>query len=211
MTTRPDDLGAIVKELAVDVVVIDALSHYVAKDAPESGDAAGWTRVLMPIVAVARTHQVAVILIQHAGKATGEYRDSTAIGANVDVIITLVEKPDGTRKGTAIGRFAVPGFTVALGEDGRAEFTMDDGAASLDRGPAPALVQLQVLRLLQSAEPDGLKTAAWERLANEAHIPRTSFFRARRALFTAGHASHQSTIYRVSPSGTRWLASEGAA
>ena len=210
MTARPADLGAVVKELAVDVVVIDALSHYVAHDAPESGDAAAWTRVMMPIVAVARSCQVAVIVTQHASKGTGEYRDSTAIGANADVILTMTEQPDGSRKATALARFSVPGFTVRLEGDGGATFDVDDGTAPPDRGPAPALVQLQVLRLLQSAEPDGLKTNAWQRLANEAHISRTSFFRARRALFTAGHASHQSTIYRVSPSGARWLASERA-
>jgi hypothetical protein len=85
-----------------DVVVIDSLFEYARRttgEMPGSGDAAAWGPVVRPLSAWAHDHQVAIITIHHAGKATGEFRDSTEIGAAPDAILTMKQparEPDDT-------------------------------------------------------------------------------------------------------------------
>jgi len=96
-------------------VVIDTLANFVRVEDPHSSGE--WPRVLMPLLRTARDLQCAVVLSHHAVKgADGGYRDSTAIGATVDLILEL--RPDTTnlarRNVTAIGRWPVSGFAVEL-------------------------------------------------------------------------------------------------
>jgi len=77
--------------------------------------------VLAPINELARDYGLASILLHHASRATGEYRDSTAIGAKVDVIL---EMDSGTmddqtlRRIKARGRFPVDSFSIRLTDNG---------------------------------------------------------------------------------------------
>ena len=67
-----------------------------------------------------RERDAAVVLAHHATKGeNGGYRDSTAIGAAVDLILELQRDGDGPRrKVSALGRWAVAGFTLELVGDG---------------------------------------------------------------------------------------------
>lgn len=213
MDQRPADLGAVIRSTGAEIVVIDALSVWAnKKEKPESGDSAAWEAVMRPIVDAARKTGAGVIIIHHASKGSGEYRDSSAIGSNVDVIITLEEQAGGARRAKVEGRIPAPAFTVTLDAQGIPQFTVQDAAtpAGTAADTAPLVLQRRVLTLLRSAEPDGLRTTDWARLAKENGISRTSFYDARQALYTSGRLTFQSRVYRLSEDGAHWLASKAA-
>ena len=73
------------------LVIVDTLHRFAAvTDASASEQ---WTPVLTALDNLARTTNAAVLLTAQATKASGEYRDSTAIGHAVDVVLNLV-RPD---------------------------------------------------------------------------------------------------------------------
>jgi hypothetical protein len=205
---RPEKIGNVVVETEAEAVVIDSLEKWVEGRVLESGNSFQWNAALAPLQRLARFRNLAAVLIHHANKSSGTYRDSTAIGAAVDLIITLTSRADGSRRSKSEGRFPVSEFTARLNQEtGLITFEEDsvEGIAA-DRGPAPLELQYRVLRLLQSAEPEGLRSSAWQSLAKEAGISRPSYYRARKSLYEAGHASYASSIYRVSEHGARWIA-----
>ena len=212
MGTRPesfDDLILAIEETGAQALVIDSLEQWVAGRVTESGDSFQWAAALAPLQQLARKRNIAVILLHHSKKSDGQYRDSTAIGAAADIIITLKERGGGDRRAEVQGRFPVPNFSVRMDDDGQVSFDADDSPGTADRGPAPVALQSNVLRLLQSAEPEGLTSGQWFGLAKEKGIARTSFFRARKSLHDQGYAAYGSKLYRVSPSGARWINGEG--
>jgi hypothetical protein len=76
-----------------DLVVVDSLIEYARRttsEMPSSGDAAAWAPVVRQLTAWAHDHDVAIVTIHHATKATGEFRDSGEIGAAVDCILTML-------------------------------------------------------------------------------------------------------------------------
>ena len=96
-------------------MVIDTLANFARVEDPHS--AAEWPAVLMPLVRIARDLNAAVVLTHHATKAeNGGYRDSTAIGAIVDLILELQADAGNParRHVKALGRWPVPNFTVEL-------------------------------------------------------------------------------------------------
>jgi hypothetical protein len=67
----------------------------------------------------------------------------------------------------------------------------------------------EVLAALRSAEPEGFTASRWQDVACErAEIGRTTFFDIRRALYVEGYVGYASKIYRLTPSGERWLAEQ---
>lgn len=116
------------------LVVIDTLAAFLARYEMESGDASAWTKVMQEFTSVARATNAAIVLLHHARKGGG-YRDSTAIGANVDVLLEMrsSEVNDVVRQVEAKGRWAVDDYSVVLTEeDGRKTFELDSGDAPLD-------------------------------------------------------------------------------
>lgn len=98
-----------------DVLVVDSLAALVTDLELESGDSQGWTRVMGRLRSLAITYNCAVVVIHHGNKASGEYRDSTAIGASVDVLVALQEgSVDEERKLKAVARWKIPTMTVRL-------------------------------------------------------------------------------------------------
>lgn len=205
---RPANLAATVEQSGAQVIVIDSLANWVEGKVTESGDSFQWMAALGPLRVIAREMNVAVIILAHAKKSGGEYRDSTAIGAAVDLIITQKEQKDKSRKAKVQGRFYAPDFATRMDADGLVTFEYEgqDGAAPAGRRPPPSAgLQKRVLRLLQSAEPEGLKSTSWKDIAKEEGILRTNFFACRRELFTKGYVTFQSGTYRVGTAGARWL------
>lgn len=110
-----------IEALEPALVVIDSLSALAADVVTDTWNAGQWTRLLMPLVLVARSGP-SIIFLHHSRKSDGAYRDSSGIGAAVDMILEM--KGDSTdaraRKIKAIGRFPLENFTVRLDETGSA-------------------------------------------------------------------------------------------
>ena len=133
------DLRAAVEQVAPDLVVVDTLAEYVRDLGLDSGDAGAWTPVIGGLARIARDHDLAVLLLHHTRKDGQEYRDSTAIGASVDLILTMREAEGDSRARTisARGRLPVDGYTVRLLGDphdveGRPRWELASGELSLD-------------------------------------------------------------------------------
>jgi hypothetical protein len=101
------------------VVVIDTLTHFTPVADPFSP--AEWPAVLMPLVRLAREREVGVVINHHAKKNDpGGYRDSTEIGAAVDMLIevrTAGQEP-ARRRLDVVARWPAENFVVELTPEG---------------------------------------------------------------------------------------------
>jgi hypothetical protein len=73
------------------LIIWDTLGAYANRTSGkeiEPGDSQRWTTVMTEISDVAREF-AATLILHHSRKSDGKYRDSTAIGANVDVILEM--------------------------------------------------------------------------------------------------------------------------
>lgn len=127
----PPDLLTRTRELLsehpADLIVVDSLQEYARVTlgtVPDDGDAAGWASVVRPLVALARDHDVAVVVLCHVRRSDGQYRGSTEIAAAADALLELVVPTSGddltVRRLRGRGRWPVEPFAVAL-RDGRYE------------------------------------------------------------------------------------------
>jgi hypothetical protein len=111
------DYAEQVERLRPGLVVVDTLAAFanLLTEPPQAGDSAGWTPVMNALTRPCRDTGAALLLLAHARKSDGEYRDSTAIGANVDMILTMSDGPDdNSRKVKAKGRFRLDDYTFEL-------------------------------------------------------------------------------------------------
>jgi len=97
------------------LIVIDTLAAFARVSDPSQS--AEWPDVLLPLVRVARDLDAAVVIDHHAKKSEGGgYRDSTAIGALVDLLLEIridIGNP-ARRTVSALGRWPMPNFAVDL-------------------------------------------------------------------------------------------------
>lgn len=109
-----DQLAAVVLDLRPDLIVVDTLPALVERLGLDPGRSSDWTPVMAKITRLARATGAAIVLLHHANKSDGRYRDSTAIGAGVDVILEMSEDPSDSavRKLRARGRVPVRDFSV---------------------------------------------------------------------------------------------------
>jgi hypothetical protein len=121
------------------VVVIDTLASFAELLAPDAGSSADWSQIMLSIKRCANDTGAAFLLDHHANKASGTYRDSTAIGAGVDCILEMTESPDApnVRRLKARARWTMPDFSIRLEGD---RFELDDNALSLDAQILAAIV-----------------------------------------------------------------------
>ena len=119
-----DDLESAVARIAAldfpaPLVVVDTLAALTSGIIAEAGSSAQWSPVMSRLVGLARWYDGAsVLLLHHTRKSDNQYRDSSAIGANVDMIFEM-SAPSGTeRKLSPKGRWRVEEYTVSL-IDGR--------------------------------------------------------------------------------------------
>ena len=109
-----------IKTLNPSLVVIDTLATFVADKRPESSSSRDWTPIMQEIGWIARRHNVAILLVHHAKKGeSGEDRDSTAIGAGVDLIIKMKKPGPSIREFVCVGRWETRDFHMRLSEDMR--------------------------------------------------------------------------------------------
>jgi hypothetical protein len=113
------------------VVVIDTLASFAELAVADAGSSSAWTPIMMSIKRCANETGAGIILIHHASKGTGTYRDSTAIGAGVDCILEIAESTDapGVRRIKARARWPLADFSVRLDGD---RFELIENVPSLD-------------------------------------------------------------------------------
>lgn len=131
---RGDDpigvIERIVEHVEPDLVVIDTLAALTAllDSVPDAGDAGRWTAIMSRLTGLARATDAAVVILHHARKKDGRYRDSSAIGGGVDMILEVQEKGDD-RKVSGRGRWPFDDFVY--GFDGRV-FRLVSRSRSID-------------------------------------------------------------------------------
>ena len=109
---------------------LGAFARHVSKKDLEPNDSQGWTAVMLEVVAISRDYG-ASLLLHHANKSDGSYRDSTAIGANVDAIIEMFGKRgSNVRTLRTVARFPTD-EEVRIALNG-SRFDVLDGAPDLD-------------------------------------------------------------------------------
>ena len=127
----PGALRAEAERLRPDLVVVDTLAAYAEQAAPDSGSASAWAAIMRPLVRMARELGCAVVILHHARRSDGKYRDSGEIGAAVDVIAELSGSNSTARRIEYRGRYGRGKFSVRL-EGHRFELVDGDaGAPSL--------------------------------------------------------------------------------
>ncbi|MBI4539484.1 MAG: AAA family ATPase [Gemmatimonadetes bacterium] len=101
------------------LVVIDSLSELGREAVKDPWAGIPWTRLLSPLNDAARTGP-AIVILHHTRKSDGKYRDSSAIGAAVDLILEMstVSGDRRAREIKAQGRFRLDDYTIRLEEDG---------------------------------------------------------------------------------------------
>ena len=146
------------------LVVVDTLALYASvlgiRDLNSAGELGP---VMADLAALARRIDAAIVVLHHNKKNTsngtpqGEYRDSTAIAAVADMIVSLDEEggaAGNARRLTLKGRWSEPPLVVTLGEDG---YSVDTEVASVEPAPAPRplreRVLLHLLRCAPAARP----------------------------------------------------------
>ncbi len=117
-------------------VVIDSLTVFF-REIEDENSALAWTRALMPLVELARLTGTAIVVLHHAAKATGTYRGSTAIGAEMDMILEMFEpdRESTVRQISPRGRWALAPYSVRY-EPSREWTLIEDGTQANERRDA---------------------------------------------------------------------------
>ena len=116
---RPDaagDLAANAARLRPVLIVVDSLTRYVPGRVTDPTRATQWEPVMSEFLRVAQQSGAAILVVHHAGKKDGEYRDSTEIGAGVDMLIQMPRGLRGNRQAlVAAGRIiGVAPYTITV-------------------------------------------------------------------------------------------------
>jgi hypothetical protein len=113
------------------LIVVDTLATWADRWVEDARSATSWTPVMAALTALARDTGAAVVLLHHARKSDGQYRDSSAIGAGVDVILEMAQHTEDPNMRTlkARGRWSMQGFAVRLAGDA---YELAGGELSLD-------------------------------------------------------------------------------
>ena len=105
------------KVLRPAALVVDPLSKLgEALGLTDASSSAAWSPIMTALTGIARETDTAEVLLHHARRSDGAYRDSSAIGAGVDVILEMAAdtKEDTVRHIKGKGRFTIPSTSVRL-------------------------------------------------------------------------------------------------
>ena len=114
--------NALLSSWPADLVVIDSLQEYARVTegtVPDDGDNAGWAGVVRPLVALARAHDTAVVVLHHVRRSDGQFRGAGEIAAAADALLELVVPDPGledpnVRHIRGRGRWQIEPFDVVL-------------------------------------------------------------------------------------------------
>lgn len=127
---RFKELEAAASEVGPVVVVVDTLASFAEGLVKDPNSSSEYGVVVNRLTRLSRTTRAGVLLLAHARKSDGQYRDSSAIGAGVDVVLEMAEGDEvDVRKLKAKARWSVQPYRVRL--VGQA-YELVDGELSLD-------------------------------------------------------------------------------
>jgi hypothetical protein len=130
-----DPMGALhgeTRTVAPTLVVVDTLSAFVDAigSRPDPGSSTAWTPIMTGLTRIARDTDAAVLIVHHARRSDGAYRDSSAIGAGVDAIVEMADGPDADVRALRIrARWREGDYSVRLVGT---EYKFASGELSLD-------------------------------------------------------------------------------
>ncbi|MBA3498054.1 MAG: AAA family ATPase [Gemmatimonadales bacterium] len=108
------ELIDLLKDREIGLVIIDTAAEFATGLVDDFNSAAQWTPLLKALRGALEQTGCAGVLLHHTTRAGDRYADSRALGAGVDVILTMIrEGDDGTvRKVKAMGRVPVADFRL---------------------------------------------------------------------------------------------------
>jgi len=120
LSDRVSYLTAMTAEVRPKLIVVDTLVAWGADRVTDWNSAAQVAPVMQGFQNLARQHGCAILILHHGKKSDGKYRDSTAIGAAVDVIIEMTpdERDSNVRRLRAVGRWSVEPRTLRWDGEG---------------------------------------------------------------------------------------------
>jgi len=125
-----------IRQTGAEFVVIDTLAAFTKGLELKSGDSSGWTDVVQSLPNLARDLHVGLVLVHHGQKEDGCYRDSTAIGGGVDMLLALsAGDVQGVRKLTPVGRWELEPMSYRIKDatdEWPATFQLTSGDLSID-------------------------------------------------------------------------------
>lgn len=113
---QPESFLNSVRDYRPRLAVVDTLAGFAALSITDASSSAAWTPLMLDIKRTANETGAAILLVHHANKSDGRYRDSTAIGAHVDCILEMeADDHDSTlRRIRARARWYVEGYAFRL-------------------------------------------------------------------------------------------------
>jgi hypothetical protein len=110
-----DEIVTIANRIQPQFIVVDTLPALAQGHVSEAGSSAQWTPVMSTLARIARVTGAAILLLHHGKKSDGRYRDSTAIGAGVDMILEMdiPKNAPRVRDITPKGRWPLAKYSVS--------------------------------------------------------------------------------------------------
>lgn len=126
------DLRRVIRLHRPSLMVVDTLPTLLSHmpHPPESGASMRWAGIMRQITALAREYECGLLLLHHARRADGGYRDSTAIGAGVDMILEMRVERNGARRLSAKGRWQLDDMRFRLDLELNVYHRLTDGSQS---------------------------------------------------------------------------------
>jgi hypothetical protein len=111
---RDVGLRDLISECQASLVVIDSLTAWATHKIEDMNSSGKVTPIMLRLASIARETNVAMVVIHHATKSGGKYRDSTAIGACVDMIIEMAKNrtDNHVRSFRPLGRWSVEPYRM---------------------------------------------------------------------------------------------------
>lgn len=117
---RLETIRGLIAQVKPDLVIIDSLSAYSGGQVTDASASAQMGPLVQSLTNLAHEYGVALVIIHHARKQDGRYRDSTAIGQAVDVLIEInapdEDRDPSLRKARTRGRVTTHGFSYRYHE-----------------------------------------------------------------------------------------------
>lgn len=125
------EIRAEVERVSPVLTVVDTLQAIAEHARPESGSGSQWAAIMRPLVRIARDTGTALVILHHARRSDGAYRDSSEIAAAVDVIVEMSGSDTDTLRRLAWrGRYGRGKYAVRLCGH-RYELLQDDDGNTL--------------------------------------------------------------------------------
>jgi len=115
-----------------DILVVDTFAAFTKLAGSEENNAGDIRERMEPLKKAAQSHDLAVLIVRHAGK-DGKGRGSSQFEAEVDIVATL-KRPEGNhadavRQLETIGRYGATKLNIELTEEGYVPLGSDDKVA----------------------------------------------------------------------------------